>query len=62
LHGSRSFALPEFDPFWKRVVELDVLVTMHASDSGYSRYTADWEGGNTEKLPFKTNTFRMASS
>ena len=42
--GSRSFALPEFDPFWKRVVELDVLVTMHASDSGYSRYTADWEG------------------
>ena len=60
--GSRSFALPEFDPFWKRVVELDVLVTMHASDSGYSRYTADWEGGNSEKLPFKTNTFRMASS
>jgi predicted TIM-barrel fold metal-dependent hydrolase len=60
--GSRSFALPEFDPFWKRVVELDVLVTMHASDSGYSRYTADWEGGYGEKLPFKTNTFRMASS
>ena len=59
--GSRSFALPEFDPFWKRVVELDVLVTMHASDSGYSRYTADWEGGDSEKLPFKTNTFRMAS-
>ncbi|WP_232840224.1 amidohydrolase family protein, partial [Nocardia aurea] len=26
LHGMRSFALPEFDPFWKRVVELDVLV------------------------------------
>ena len=50
--GSRSFALPEFDPFWKRVVELDVLVTMHASDSGYSRYSAEWEGGNGEKLPF----------
>jgi predicted TIM-barrel fold metal-dependent hydrolase len=59
--GSRSFALPEFDPFWQRVVELDVLVTMHASDSGYSRYSADWEGGG-EKLPFQTNTFRMASS
>ena len=30
----RSFALPEFDPFWKRVQEADVLVGMHASDSG----------------------------
>jgi predicted TIM-barrel fold metal-dependent hydrolase len=60
--GSRSFALPEFDPFWQRVVELDVLVTMHSSDSGYSRYTADWEGSKTETLPFKTNTFRMVSS
>jgi predicted TIM-barrel fold metal-dependent hydrolase len=60
--GSRSFALPEFDPFWKRVVELDVLVTMHSSDSGYSRYTADWEGSRTETLPFKTNTFRMVAS
>jgi predicted TIM-barrel fold metal-dependent hydrolase len=62
FQGSRSFAMPEFDPFWKRVVELDVLVTMHASDSGYSRYTADWEGSQTEKLPFQTNTFRMVSS
>jgi predicted TIM-barrel fold metal-dependent hydrolase len=60
--GSRSFAMPEFDPFWKRVVELDVLVTMHSSDSGYARYTADWEGSTSEKLPFKTNTFAMVSS
>ena len=40
--GSRSFALPEFDPFWKRVTEADVLVVMHASDSGYSKYANDW--------------------
>jgi len=61
LRGPRSFALPEFDPFWKRVVEHDVLVTMHSSDSGYSRYNAEWEGSNLEMLPFQTNTFRMTT-
>ncbi|PXW24529.1 UNVERIFIED_CONTAM: amidohydrolase family protein, partial [Williamsia faeni] len=59
--GPRSFALPEFDPFWKRVVELDVLVTQHSSDSGYARYNQDWEGSSDEMLPFETNTFRMVS-
>lgn len=58
--GMRSFALPEFDPFWKRVVELDVLVTMHSSDSGYSRYDGEWDG-SSEMLPFKTNTFAMTN-
>ncbi|MBO0852305.1 MAG: amidohydrolase family protein [Nocardia sp.] len=61
LRGPRSFALPEFDPFWKRVVEHDILVTMHSSDSGYARYNTEWEGGNTEMLPFKTNAFRMTT-
>ncbi|MEU5880558.1 amidohydrolase family protein [Spirillospora sp. NPDC047279] len=59
--GSRSFALPEFDPFWKRVVETGVLVGMHSSDSGYARYANDWEGGNREFLPFKPNAFRAMS-
>ena len=44
LQGPRSFALPEFDPFWSRVEEAGVLVGMHASDSGYQRYTNEWEG------------------
>jgi predicted TIM-barrel fold metal-dependent hydrolase len=61
FRGPRSFALPEFDPFWKRVVEHDVLVTMHSSDSGYAKYQSDWEGRSQEHLPFKTNTFRMVS-
>jgi predicted TIM-barrel fold metal-dependent hydrolase len=56
--GSRSFALPEFDPFWKRVEELGLLVAMHSSDSGYARYTSDWEGEKLEMLPFKPNAFR----
>ncbi|WP_067662440.1 amidohydrolase family protein [Nocardia miyunensis] len=57
LHGSRSFALPEFDPFWKRVCETGVLVVMHASDSGYSRYSNEWEG-DREFLPFQPAPFR----
>ena len=42
--GPRSFALPEFDPFWELVQEKDVVVGMHASDSGYQRYINEWEG------------------
>ena len=42
--GSRSFGFPEFDPFWQACVDNDILVSMHASDSGYSRYQADWTG------------------
>jgi predicted TIM-barrel fold metal-dependent hydrolase len=59
--GPRSFALPEFDPFWKRVVDEGVVIGMHSSDSGYSRYTNDWDGHHSEMLPFKTNAFRMLS-
>ncbi|MDF2829629.1 MAG: amidohydrolase, partial [Mycobacterium sp.] len=40
FRGPRSFALPEFDPFWQKCVEYDVFVGMHSSDSGYSRYTS----------------------
>jgi predicted TIM-barrel fold metal-dependent hydrolase len=52
--GPRSPALPEFDPFWARVAEADVLVGMHASDSGYQRYLNEWEGvRGGEMQPFK---------
>lgn len=61
LRGPRSFALPEFDPFWKRVEDAGVLVAMHSSDSGYARYTSEWEGATSEMLPFKENTFRQMS-
>jgi predicted TIM-barrel fold metal-dependent hydrolase len=55
--GSRSFGFEEFDPFWQAVVDADILVSMHASDSGYSRYLADWTGPQ-EMLPFKPDPFR----
>ncbi|HET9609212.1 MAG TPA: amidohydrolase family protein [Acidimicrobiales bacterium] len=55
--GSRSFAFEEFDPFWQAVVDTGVLVSMHASDSGYSRYQSDWTGP-MEMLPFRPDPFR----
>jgi predicted TIM-barrel fold metal-dependent hydrolase len=61
FRGSRSFGLPEFDPFWAKVVEHDVLVAMHSSDSGYERYTNDWMGSDSEMLPFQPQAFRMLS-
>jgi predicted TIM-barrel fold metal-dependent hydrolase len=52
--GPRSFALPEFDPFWKQVEEAGVIVGMHASDSGYTRYLNEWEGiRDSEFFPFR---------
>jgi len=59
--GPRSMALPEFDPFWAKVVESGVLVTMHASDSGYSRYQSEWTGPS-EMLPFRLDPFRLMIS
>ena len=54
FNGPRSPALPEFDPFWARVAVADILVGMHASDSGYQRYVNEWEGERSgEMLPFK---------
>ena len=57
--GPRSFALPEFDPFWKKIVENDVLVCLHSSDSGYDRWANEWTGSDREFLPFQPTAFRM---
>jgi predicted TIM-barrel fold metal-dependent hydrolase len=51
--GRKSFALPEFDPFWEEVQRLDIVVGMHSGDPGYQRFTNEWEGIPTEMLPFK---------
>ena len=54
FEGTRSFALPEFDPFWEKVVEADIAVGMHASDDGMTKYLNLWQGGGGgEYLPFK---------
>jgi predicted TIM-barrel fold metal-dependent hydrolase len=57
--GPRSFGLPEFDPFWQKVVEADILVALHSSDSGYDRFANEWMGSDQEMLPFHPQAFRM---
>jgi predicted TIM-barrel fold metal-dependent hydrolase len=52
FQGPRSFALPEFDTYWSKVEEAGILVVIHASDSGYVRYTNEWEGKSTETQAF----------
>jgi len=60
--GRRSFALPEFDPFWERVVELDLVVGMHSGDAGYNRYTNEWEGlGDKEMVITAKSKARQSS-
>jgi len=59
VRGSRSFGLPEYDPFWARVADAGIFVCMHASDSGYDRVTQWWTGGeNAELLAFERNPFK----
>jgi predicted TIM-barrel fold metal-dependent hydrolase len=48
--GTCSPFLPDFDAFWARVAESGVVVTLHASDSGYQRYLNDWEGTRTSAI------------
>jgi len=58
--GERSFALPEYDPFWARVAEAGIFVCLHASDSGYDRITQWWAGDQyIEYSGFTLNTFQM---
>jgi predicted TIM-barrel fold metal-dependent hydrolase len=58
--GRRSFALPEFDPFWTRVQELDIVVGMHSGDAGYTRYTNEWEGLGDREMSIARNARRAS--
>jgi predicted TIM-barrel fold metal-dependent hydrolase len=58
LRGSRSFGFKEYDPFWARVAEAGIFVTLHGSDSGYDRITRWWTGGDGEQLAFDHSPFK----
>ncbi len=60
--GRKSFALPEFDPFWERAQELDLVVGMHSGDAGYSRYTNEWEGLGDRELVITAKSKGQQSS
>ena len=53
--GRKSFALPEFDPFWERVQDLDIIVGMHSGDPGYHRYLNEWEGLGDQEMSISRN-------
>ncbi|AIT81451.1 amidohydrolase family protein [Novosphingobium pentaromativorans] len=55
--GSTSFGYEQFDPFWARCAEANLLVCLHASDSGYDRITKWWTGGQGEFEAFTRNAF-----
>jgi predicted TIM-barrel fold metal-dependent hydrolase len=46
--GSRSFALPEFDPIWARIQEAGVVVCMHAAFAPLSHYYETWEPNRSD--------------
>jgi predicted TIM-barrel fold metal-dependent hydrolase len=48
----RSFALEEYDAFWDKVQQAGILVGMHSSDDGYTRFTNEWDGLHGEMKPF----------
>jgi len=54
--GRKSFALPEFDPFWAEVERTDMVVGMHSGDPGYSRYTNEWTGMGNQEMRIAKST------
>ncbi|GAA1844021.1 amidohydrolase family protein [Pseudonocardia ailaonensis] len=55
LHGWRSPALPEFDPFWSDVADANMPVVLHGSQPPLTDYIDMWE-------PPATNDFTAVSS
>jgi predicted TIM-barrel fold metal-dependent hydrolase len=62
FRGPRSPFLAEFDPFWARVQDSGILVTLHLSDSGYTRFANEWDGARVgEWRPFQPSAFQSLS-
>ncbi|MFW0785822.1 amidohydrolase family protein [Gordonia sp. CPCC 206044] len=55
LHGWRSPALPEFDPFWRDVEASGLPIVLHASQPPLDEYVNKWE-------PPRTKNFMAMSS
>jgi predicted TIM-barrel fold metal-dependent hydrolase len=55
LHGWRSPALPEFDPFWRDVESAGLPIVLHASQPPLTEYINMWE-------PPETNNFMEMSA
>ncbi len=55
--GTTSPGAPEFDPFWARVQEANIVVAPHAGDDGYDFLGKIWEPWD-EYLGFKVSPLR----
>ncbi len=61
LRGLRSFALEEFDPFWARINESGIPVSIHSSDMGSYDRSQLWENGD-EFRAFDYTPFKIVSN
>lgn len=59
--GTRSPFLRDSDPFWARIQEVGIPVMLHASNSGYTRFSNEWNGRAHEMRPFEQNLFDVVS-
>ena len=50
VHGWRSPALPEFDPFWADVESSGLPIVLHASQPPLDEYVNKWEPPNTKNF------------
>jgi predicted TIM-barrel fold metal-dependent hydrolase len=50
LHGWRSPALPEFDPFWRDVESAGLPIVLHASYPPLDDYVGKWEPPSTQNF------------
>jgi len=56
--GPRSLGDPIFDPFWGLAAEAGIVAAFHTGDSGYTRYSDEWEPvGNYRSFMF--TAFRL---
>ena len=60
-HGYRSLGDTEFDPFWARINEAGITVAFHTGDSGYTRFTDEWEPFGAFRS-FQFTPFRLMTS
>lgn len=51
-HGTTSPAAPEYDPFWARVEEANIIVAPHTGDDGYDFMVKMWEPANNRIMDF----------
>ena len=49
---SKPFGAPEYDKVWAKLVETNIVVAFHLSDSGYNQFAAAW-GGPAKFVPFR---------